>query len=126
MTYQLRTIGWTVALATTGALVLRPSRAPDCAPDNGGITLPTGFCATVFADSLPAPRHLWVIPNGDVFVSLSGRGGRSATPIPGGVIVLRDANRDGVADAMSDVARGFTTSEVAVFDNHLYTENGTA
>jgi len=127
MINQLRTIGWTVALAATGVLVTRPSRAPDCAPDNGGITLPTGFCATVFADSLPAPRHLWVMPNGDVFVSLMGRGGRGgATPVPGGVIMLRDANKDGKADMTSDVARGFQSSEVAVFDNHLYTENGTA
>src|SRR5689334_21042156 len=40
-----------------------------CAPENGGITLPTGFCATIFADSVPGPRHLLVAPNGDVFVA---------------------------------------------------------
>ncbi len=95
-----------------------------CAPDNGGINLPPGFCATVFADSLPAPRHLRVMPNGDVYVSLIGRGGRSGAPAtPGGVILLRDADRDGRADAQLDVVRGFRTSEVAVFDNHLYVEN---
>jgi glucose/arabinose dehydrogenase len=98
-----------------------------CAPDNGGIDLPTGFCATVFADSLAAPRHLWVASNGDVFVSLSGQRGRGGAPsTPGGVIVLRDANGDGRAEINRDVARGFSTSEVAIFDNHLYTENGTA
>jgi glucose/arabinose dehydrogenase len=92
-----------------------------CAPDNGGINLPPGFCATVFADSLAAPRHLWAMPNGDLYVSLSGRRGQ-----PGGVVVLRDGNRDGRAEVVSDLVRGFTTSEVAYFDNHLYTENGTA
>lgn len=125
---QLRFIGWTVAAASlVGVLTARAHRVSPCDPDNGGMTLPTGFCATVFADSLPAPRHLYVVPNGDVFVSLSGRGGRGgATPVPGGVIMLRDANKDGIADVTSDVARGFSTSEVAVFDNHLYTENGIA
>ena len=103
------------------------AQAARCAPDNGGITLPAGFCATVFADSLPAPRHLWIADKG-VYVSLSGRGGgrNGATPVPGGVILLRDTNGDGRADTSIDVARGFSTSEVAVFDNHLYTENGTA
>ncbi|HZI74336.1 MAG TPA: hypothetical protein VFD73_09995, partial [Gemmatimonadales bacterium] len=34
------------------------SAAPrDCAPDNGGLVLPQGFCATVFADSLGHARH---------------------------------------------------------------------
>src|SRR5436190_23963413 len=98
-----------------------------CAPDNGGISLPAGFCASIFADSLAAPRHLWVAQNGDVYVSLSGRGGRGgAAPVPGGVILLRDANGDGRAEVNKDVVRGFTTSEVAIFDNHLYTENGSA
>src|SRR5437763_465141 len=58
----------------------RPRSDVHCAPDNGGITLPKGFCATVFADSLARPRHLTVAPNGDVFVALQS----------GGVIALRD------------------------------------
>ena len=52
------------------------------------------------------------------------RGGRGGNA--GGVIALRDADTDGHSDSRTDVARGFTTSEVGVFDNHLYTENGTA
>lgn len=124
---QLRYIGWTVAaVSMAGVLAARTTHAPACAPDNGGITLPAGFCATVFADSLPAPRHMYVMPNGDVYVGLSGRGGRGGAPIPGGVIVLRDADKDGRAEISGDVARGFSTSEVGVFDNHLYTENGTS
>src|SRR5687768_3024136 len=84
----------------------------ECARDNGGISVPTGFCATVFADSLPAPRHLRVLTNGDVYVSLMGRGGRGgAAGIPGGVVLLRDSNGDGTADVQLDVVRGFGTSE---------------
>jgi len=123
---QFRYIGLAAAVSVAGVFAARTSRAPDCAPDNGGIGLPEGFCATVFADSLPAPRHMYVMPNGDMYVGLAGRGGRGGpSAIPGGVILLRDANKDGIADMNTDVARGFSTGEVSVFDNHLYTENGT-
>ena len=87
--------------------------APNCAPDNGGITLPKGLCATVFADSLAGPRHLVVAPNGDVFVGLQS----------GGVMALRDKNGDGVADERNKFGEGHAT-EVALFDGYLYTENG--
>ena len=68
---------------------------PRCDADNGGITLPQGFCATVFADvTNGSPRHLAVAPNGDVFVALEGRGGGGG----GGVLALRDSDGDGKAD----------------------------
>ena len=118
-----RFLGLAAALSLTATTL--PAQRANCAPDNGGISLPSGFCATVFADSLPAPRHLRVMQNGDVYVSLAGRGGRAGN-VPGGVILLRDANGDGKADAQHDVVRGFSTSEVAIFDNHLYSENGGA
>lgn len=121
---RIRIPGLSAAALTLLATPLLAQR-PDCAPDNGGISLPSGFCATVFADSLQAPRHLRVMPNGDVYVSLAGRGGRG-TPPNGGVILLRDANRDGRAEAQLDIVRGFRAGEVAVFDNHLYTENTSA
>ena len=63
---------------------------PACDPDNGGITLPAGFCAVVVADQVGAPRHLAVGPNGDLFVALQSR--------PGGVLALRDTTGDGKAD----------------------------
>jgi glucose/arabinose dehydrogenase len=108
------------AFALTIAAGSATAQRPGCAPDNGGITLPAGFCASVFADSLPGPRHLRVMPNGDVYVSLAGRGRGGPA---GGVIMLRDANKDGKAEVQQDVARGFSSGEVQVFDNHLYTEN---
>ena len=75
--------------------------AAQCAPDNGGITLPDGFCAIVVTDSLPGARHLVVAGNGDVFVALRNvRAGRNEPLVTGGVAVLRDNNGDGRADAM--------------------------
>ncbi|HEY7233356.1 MAG TPA: PQQ-dependent sugar dehydrogenase [Gemmatimonadaceae bacterium] len=93
----------------------RPQGTQDahCAPDNGGITLSKGFCATVFADSLAGPRHLVVAPNGDVFVALQS----------GGVMALRDHDGDGIADERNKFGDGHAT-EVVLFDGYLYTENG--
>jgi hypothetical protein len=41
---------------------LSTTTKPRCADDNGGITLPAGFCATVFADGIGHARHLVVAP----------------------------------------------------------------
>ena len=74
--------------------------AAACPGDNGGITLPAGFCATVFADSLGHVRHLVVAGNGDVYVNTWG--GKyypeGTTPPNPFLIALRDTNRDGRAD----------------------------
>jgi glucose/arabinose dehydrogenase len=93
--------------------------AQQCAHDSG-IVLPAGFCATLFADSLPGARHIAVAPNGDVFVAArAGRRGR-AQAITG----LRDTSHDGVADVRHSWGE-FSSSEVRLFDGYLYAENGT-
>ena len=46
-----------------------PPATTACSPDNGGITLSPGFCATVFADNLGHARHLVVAPNDVVYVN---------------------------------------------------------
>ena len=77
-----------------------PPSTEACAADNGGITLPPGFCATVFADNIGHARHLVVAPNGVVYVNTwSGRYYHNDTPPPGGFLVaLHDTNGDGRAD----------------------------
>ena len=66
-----------------------------CEPTNGGITLPAGFCATIFADGLGAARHMAVRPNGDVYVAIATS---RTTGAVGGVVGLRDTDGDGRAD----------------------------
>jgi glucose/arabinose dehydrogenase len=66
-----------------------------CAPDNGGITLPAGFCATVFADGAGRARHIAVTPTGRVFVAIEPT---SVTANDGHVLALFDADGDGVAE----------------------------
>ena len=77
-----------------------PRDAKTCAGDNGGITLPPGFCATVFADNIGHARHLVVAPNGVVYVNTwSGRYYGNDNPPAGGFLVaLQDTNGDGQAD----------------------------
>jgi glucose/arabinose dehydrogenase/mono/diheme cytochrome c family protein len=76
---------------------------PQCASDNGGLTLPEGFCATVFADSIGHARHLVVASNGTVYVNTwSGTYYGNDTPHSGGFLVaLRDTTGDGKADVIS-------------------------
>jgi glucose/arabinose dehydrogenase len=105
-------------LSVAAALVWSPipasAQRPACAPDNAGLTLPSGFCALVVADSVPRARHLKVAPNGDVFVASAGT--RDA---PGGVVALRDTAGDGRADVRVHFGGG-TGDEVAFHGEYLY------
>src|SRR5207302_11513991 len=82
-----------VAAGVLGATAPPVRALPACDSDNGGITLPAGFCAVVVADQVGAPRHLAVASNGDLFVALAGRRGGA-----GGIVALRDTSGDGKAD----------------------------
>ena len=102
---------------------------PPCAPDNGGITLPDGFCATVFADKIGHARHLVVSSDGVVYVNTwSGKYYGDDKPPDGGFIVaLRDMTGDGVADQVvrfgDTAAQGGTGGTgIALHDGALYAE----
>lgn len=69
-----------------------------CDADNGGLTLPPGFCASVFAAGLGKPRHVTVSPAGDVYVAIAS--GASAGP---SFVALRDDDADGKADTTLSV-----------------------
>ena len=69
-----------------------PAGDARCAADNGGITLPAGFCASVFADGVGEAREIAVTPMGRVFVATDGH-----------VLALFDANNDGVAEQRATI-----------------------
>ena len=80
---------------------------------NGGITLPAGFSATVFADDLGSARHIAVNANGDVYTKVGKlNDGR-------GILRLRDANNDGVADSISGFGN-YKGSGIAIKNGYLY------
>ena len=102
------------------------SASPAVPCGNAGLTLPGGFCATVFADSIGAARHLVVAANGDVFVALqNARRGSRVAGIPAGAIGLRDANGDGVADLQQRFGSAGGTG-IALHGDFLYADVGTA
>lgn len=83
-------------------------------PCNGGIVMPAGFCATIFADKLGALRHLVVAANGDVFVARWE--GKSH---PGGFVILRDTTHDGRAEVVDSVINS-GGSGLAMIDGYIY------
>jgi glucose/arabinose dehydrogenase len=91
-----------VCSGAAGSVTLNGQRGlPACDPDNGGITLPPGFCALVVHEGgIGEARHLVVNTNGDIYVILR-RGVRPSPKepfAPGGIMALRDTNGDGKAD----------------------------
>lgn len=93
-----------------------PGNGVTCAPDNGGIMLPDGFCATIFADKEGKIRHIAVTPSGHVFVAVQ-------PSMPGAdddhVLALFDANDDGVADERA-VIGDIGGNGIAWHDGQLY------
>ena len=89
------------ALLAVGAVAFAQPE-PSCPADNGGITLPPGFCATIFADNLGHVRHMVVAPNGVLYVNTwSGRYYRNDAPPDGGFLAaLKDSKGDGRADVI--------------------------
>lgn len=72
----------------------------ECAPDQTGLRLPAGFCASVFADGIGHARHLVVAPDGVVYVNTwSGSYyGNDAPPAGGFIVALEDTTGAGKAD----------------------------
>ncbi|HLE57709.1 MAG TPA: PQQ-dependent sugar dehydrogenase [Rhodothermia bacterium] len=96
-----------------------------CREGQAGLRLPPGFCATIFADSIGAARHLVVAPNGDVFVNLrAGRRGVVAS-IPAGQVGLRDTNGDGRADVIERFGAAGGTG-IGLYNGFLYADHGTS
>ena len=75
------------ATHTRDGLLAKPGTNSDrCDPDNGGLTLPTGFCAVVVARDLGRARHMAERPNGDLYVAINNGPGTTL----GAVVALRE------------------------------------
>src|SRR5947209_8036789 len=102
----VRRCGWTVAaglvplaMSLTGTMPAF-SEGQKCPEGDAGLSLPDGFCATVFADKVGHARQLVVTPNNTVYVNTwSGVYYNNDTPPPGGfLIALKDTKGTGHAD----------------------------
>src|ERR1700689_2439707 len=123
-----------VLLALAGVFV-RPAFAAGlarCEDGNGGLSLPPGFCATVFADHLGHARHLAVAKDGTVYVNTwSGDyytyGHVDKLPEGGFLVALRDTHATGRADLVKRFGEGVKEggaggTGIAIYKNGLYAE----
>lgn len=96
-----------------------PADASLCDTDNGGLTLPDGFCAVVVADSLGRGRHLTINDNGDIYVML-----RRAEE-DGGIVALRDTDGDAKAD-QTEYFGGIAGTGIELYNGYLYASTDTS
>jgi len=109
----------TAALLAVAALALSSLTAhaahPPCDPDNGGLSLPPGFCAIVAANNLGEARHAVVAPNGDLYIALMGQNEQTG----GGVVGLRSTKGDGRFDMQEKFSIGSSTG-IGLRNGYLY------
>jgi glucose/arabinose dehydrogenase len=102
-----------------------------CPGDNGGLTLPPGFCATVFADDIGHARHAVVDSAGTVYVN-TWSGSYYSGPLHAGgfIVALRDTNNDGKAEIVQRFGavapKGSGGTGIAIYNGHLYVEEGSS
>ncbi|PSR55722.1 sorbosone dehydrogenase [Adhaeribacter arboris] len=82
------------------------------------LKLPTGFKATIVADSLVSARHLVVSKTGDIYVKLSKLKNGS------GLYHLRDTNKDGFLDQQTGIGN-YPGTGIALKNNYLYSASNT-
>jgi glucose/arabinose dehydrogenase len=85
------------------------------------IKLPPGFCAVVFSESAGPARHVVVRKNGDVIVGVL-----DVRRQPGGLLALRDTNKDGHADIAERFGEMGVHGVLLVGDSVLYASTANA
>jgi hypothetical protein len=93
-------VGAQVGQAQVFAEGFAQKTSSSCSGGGGGITLPKGFCATIFADNIGHARQIGVAPDGTVFVNTwSGPYyGNDKPPAGGFLVALKDTKGAGEAD----------------------------
>jgi glucose/arabinose dehydrogenase/cytochrome c5 len=134
MTSRYAIAGGAIA-AAFGVVVLGMSgpapaaEAKACAQTDTGITLPNGFCATVFADGIGHARQMAVAQDGTVFVNTwSGVYYNNDKPPDGGfLVVLKDTKGEGKADHIERFGQTFAEgghggTGIYIYKDGLYAE----
>jgi glucose/arabinose dehydrogenase/mono/diheme cytochrome c family protein len=105
------------------------AKTNSCPSDVSGLTLPAGFCATVFADGIGHARHLVVGSNGVVYVNTwSGDYYDFDKVHEGGFLVaLEDKARGGRADTIERFGEGEKTggaggTGIGIYKGWIYAE----
>ncbi len=103
--------------------------SPACPGDNGGLTLPNGFCATIIADGIGHVRQLAAAADGTVYVNTwSGPYYKEDKPPPDGFLVaLKDTKGDGHAGLVQRFGQTFAEgghggTGIGLYNGALYAE----
>jgi glucose/arabinose dehydrogenase/mono/diheme cytochrome c family protein len=122
-------VGAQVGQAPVFAEGFAQKTSSSCSGGGGGITLPKGFCATIFADNIGHARQIVVAPDGTVFVNTwSGRYYGNDKPHAGGFLVaLKDTKGAGEADVNIRFGQTFEEGShggtgIALYKHGLYAE----
>jgi glucose/arabinose dehydrogenase len=108
----IRAAGFALTPMALGLVLhFSPGTHPACDPDNAGLVLPPGSCATLVVSGVGPVRQLAVAPNGDLYAAI-GSGSR-------GVLALRDTNGDGKPDQRAGFAPG-GANDVQIRDGYIY------
>ncbi|QDQ80438.1 c-type cytochrome [Paraburkholderia megapolitana] len=122
-----------LALVPTVHLIKPVEAAESAATCNNaatGISLPAGFCATVFADNLGHVRQMAVAADGTLYVNMwSGTYYQENTPPDGGYLVaLKDTKGVGQADVIQHFGEtaaegGHGGTGLKLYNNAVYAES---
>lgn len=113
-----------VPSAPLAAPAAAPAGAPAALPtpdaDNGGIVLPPGFRAIVFADNLVVNRKVGNTSERLRGIAVAANGDVYAKAKFGGIFALRDTNGDGRADEVKEFGPGDGGTHIAFHEGWLY------
>jgi glucose/arabinose dehydrogenase/cytochrome c553 len=91
--------------------------------DKAGLSLPPGFCATIFADKIGHVRH--IVAGADGMLYANSAPDPEDDAVPSGLIVLRDLDGDGKAEHIQRPFPGHLGGTgLAVFQNKVFFESG--
>jgi glucose/arabinose dehydrogenase/cytochrome c5 len=90
----------TATMMSCAAAIPAVAAGSTCKGDATGITLPDGFCATVFADNIGHARQMAIAPDGTLYVNTWSGIYYNNGDVPSGgfVVALKDKDGDGRAD----------------------------
>src|SRR5690606_5582759 len=118
-----------MALPAAAETATPESTSASCPGGDSGIHLPTGFCATVFADNVGHARQLVVGPDGTVYVNTwSGvYYNNDEVPPDGFLVALKDTKASGKADVVKRFGEtvaegGHGGTGIALYKSWLYAE----
>jgi glucose/arabinose dehydrogenase/mono/diheme cytochrome c family protein len=121
-------VTWSFSTESHSIAAARTARE-GCPNDLSGLRLPTGFCATIFAEGIGHARHMVVAPSGVLYVNTwSGEYFGNDTPHAGGFLVaLEDqtgAGKANVNERFGETVQGGGAggTGIGIYNGSLYAE----